>query len=112
MKSRIGYFIEDMGQLGLNNTSIKKLRSTFSSFNLYRKLRNRETRPTNLQFRNFFDDVTPQYLRNGKIPTSKELEQCYIKFEQLVKESLIRFIDFSIYIIPILVYKTIKFLYF
>lgn len=85
--ARIGYFADDVLSLGYDGARLDDLMGTFSDFNLGKVMRKRENRLSDLQFRNFLDDVTLEYVRKGAIPTKADLERLYQRECSVSKES-------------------------
>lgn len=81
MQARIGYFAEDIVSFGLSEPVMKKLYSSFSKFNLPRRMKRKETALDELQLRTFFDDVTlairRHIIQNHRIPGENELKSVY-----------------------------------
>lgn len=75
-KVRICYFIEDSLEL-IPPQKLTALNNSFSRFRLLKKMKDRENRPSDLKIRNFFDDVTLDYIRDGEIPSVRDLEMTY-----------------------------------
>jgi hypothetical protein len=75
---RILYFMEDVYNSQLEIKQIKGLEETFHKFNFSRKTRKKEDFPSEIKVRNFFDDVTLQYVHKGKVPTKEELGWLYV----------------------------------
>ena len=59
------------------NGQIDNLAEAFSKFKLGKRMRNRESRPDELQLRNFFDDIKLGYAISGKVPSQKDLTRLY-----------------------------------
>ncbi len=74
--ARLDYFIEDVLQRGYD-ARLEQLCDSFSHFNLGKRMRRREDRPSDMQLRNFFDDVQLKYVRRGEVPSAQDLEHLY-----------------------------------
>jgi hypothetical protein len=76
VRLRIDYFAADATSL-LPADKIEHLSDAFGDFKIARKFRKREIQPTDVKIRNFFDDVTVQYVRKGEVPDADALERLY-----------------------------------
>ena len=75
--ARINYFADDAKRLGYSPSQEEALAQEFNHFHLARHLRNRESRPSDLQLRTFFDDLTLNYVSKGIVPTKEDIEKTY-----------------------------------
>ncbi len=73
---RIRYFVQDAAE-ALSPEQMLGYGEAFGRFHLAGKFRNRDTRPSDIKIRNFFDDVTMRYLRHKRVPEASDLEALY-----------------------------------
>ncbi|MFA6022686.1 MAG: hypothetical protein WC781_01210 [Candidatus Pacearchaeota archaeon] len=78
-KLRMNYFVEDVKNAGVNEDYVKSIGESFNGFNLAKKLRKRESVPSEISVRNFFDDVYLNYVLNNKVPSPEDLNSLYQK---------------------------------
>ncbi len=76
VRSRMDYFIQDASAL-LPPDKSAQLGEAFEQFKFARKFRKREIQPTDVKIRNFFDDVTLNYVKKGEVPDADALERLY-----------------------------------
>lgn len=72
---RIEYFVEDMEKFGFDTEKRNLLAQEFKNFKLFKRVHSEN--PSDLQVRNFFDDVTLKYVSHGLVPSSDALETLY-----------------------------------
>ena len=75
--TRIRYFAEDAEAYGFDDKQMEKMAESIKGVNLHKRLRNRESRPSDTQLRNFFDDITLKYVMHGNVPDAKDLKKVY-----------------------------------
>jgi hypothetical protein len=78
--SRIDYFVEDvLDKYNGDKGKLSSFYSTISKFDFDRKVRDRTKIPSDTEIRNFFDDITLEYLHKKLIPSKKDLDKLYEK---------------------------------